>query len=300
MGTHSILLLALGLMLAGCDDSGGPSTVTTGARITTTTTGLDIDPDGYHVEVDGTDRGAILANDTVLTPLDPGSRTIALADLEPNCAVDEPRSRTVTIVAAEVVPIEFAVLCTATSGVIGVVILGNGVGAVYEAMVDGATRFPVGPADRAYLAGVPAGDHVVSLSAPANCSVGTDPQSVTVTVGTLVRDTAELSFSVRCPPGTLRVTAPTTGPIPAHQYSVWLCYDSYSCNYHFPARRLGSLAPNDTLIAEVDPGTYWLHLEDLVNCQVVVPNPRHGSNPRRDIAVGTGQLVTVSFPVVCS
>jgi hypothetical protein len=55
----------------------------TGVRITTTTTGLDLDTDGYRVEVDGIDqgvlpRGVLSSIVTVLTRLDPGSHTIAL------------------------------------------------------------------------------------------------------------------------------------------------------------------------------------------------------------------------------
>ena len=73
------------------------------------------------------------------TRLDPGSRTIALTGLTPNCTVDGPGSRTVTIVDAEVAPIEFAVACTATSGVIGVTIEASGesVGGEYQALLDG-------------------------------------------------------------------------------------------------------------------------------------------------------------------
>ncbi len=85
----------------------------TGARITVTTTGLDIDPDGYHVVVDGSDEGSVPANGTVLTQLDPGTRMLALTGLSPNCTILGAGSRSVTIVANEVAPIEFAVVCTA-------------------------------------------------------------------------------------------------------------------------------------------------------------------------------------------
>ena len=168
------------------------------ARVTTTTTGLDLDSDGYRLVVDGRDQGAIPTNGTVLTRLQPGSRAIGLTGLSPNCTLESTGSHIVTIADPEVAPIEFAVVCTATSGVIGVVLSGTGVGAVYEVMVDGETPFPVGPADRAYLGAVPAGDRVVSLSAPATCSVETADQSVTVTAGRLVRDTVEATFSVSC------------------------------------------------------------------------------------------------------
>jgi dipeptidyl aminopeptidase/acylaminoacyl peptidase len=85
----------------------------TGVSITTTTTGQNIDPDGYRVEVDGTDRGIVPSNGTVLIRLEPGSRTIALTSLAPNCEVEGAGPRSVTVVDNEVAPIEFAVVCTA-------------------------------------------------------------------------------------------------------------------------------------------------------------------------------------------
>ena len=179
----------------------------TGIRITTTTTGLDFDTDGYRVEVDSTDRGMVLSNDTVLTRLDPGSRTIGLTGLMPNCVVDGPGSRTVTIVEKEVVPVEFAMVCTATSGVIKVTLTGASTDTGYEARVDGASPILVGTGLPAYLSGISAGDHLVSLTAPANCSVQPNQQSVRVTAGSLIRDTVEASFSVTActGPGTIRV-----------------------------------------------------------------------------------------------
>ena len=111
-------------------------------RITTTTTGLDIDPDGYRVGWMAR-TGDPPSNGTVLTRLDPGSRTIALTGLAPNCRSTALSSHTVTIVDTEVTPVEFAVVCTATSGVIGVVVEASGtdVDGSYEAMVDGASVF---------------------------------------------------------------------------------------------------------------------------------------------------------------
>jgi WD40 repeat protein len=85
----------------------------TGVRITTTTTGLSIDPDGYRVEVDGADRGTLASNGTLFIRLEPGSRMIALTDLAPNCGIEGAGSRSVTVVDNEVAPIEFAVVCAA-------------------------------------------------------------------------------------------------------------------------------------------------------------------------------------------
>ena len=178
----------------------------TGVRITTATTGLDLDTDGYRVEVDGIERGEVSSNGTGLTRLDPGSRTIGLTGLTPNCAVDGPGSHTVTIGEAEVVPIEFAMVCTATSGVIKVVVTGN-TGIMYQGTVDGASPFQAGTGAPAYVGGITAGDHLVSLTAPATCSVRPNQQSVRVTAGRLIRDTVEVSFSATActGSGTIRV-----------------------------------------------------------------------------------------------
>jgi hypothetical protein len=174
--------------------------VATGAHVSVTTTGLDIDGDGYHITVDGRNREAIAANGVIVVALDPGRRTISLAGLTPNCSLGDPGLRTATIVAGEIVRVEFAVACTATSGVVGVVASTSGfvAGVLYQANVDGTVPFPVTPGAPAYLAGVSAGNHVISLGAPANCSVKTEPQAVTVTAGSLLRDTVEVTFSVTC------------------------------------------------------------------------------------------------------
>jgi hypothetical protein len=180
----------------------------TGVRITTTTTGLDFDPsDGYRLEVDGTDRGILPTAGTVLTRLDPGSRTIALTGLMPNCALDGSGSQTVTIVETEVVSIEFAIECTATSGVIRVVVTGGTTGIMYQATVDGASPFQVGSGGHVYVRGIAAGDHLVSITAPTNCPIRPNQQSVRVTAGNLIRDTVEVSFSATActGSGTIRV-----------------------------------------------------------------------------------------------
>jgi hypothetical protein len=270
----------------------------TGVRITTTTTGLDFDPsDGYRLDVDGTDRGILPTAGTVLTRLDPGSRTIALTGLAPNCTIDGLASYTVTIVDTEITPIEFVVVCTSTSGVIRVVVEASGtdVNGSYEAMIDGARSIFAGPSGPAYLTAVSAGDHVVSLVAPTNCSVETDPQSVTVTVGGLIRDTVEAAFSVTCAPrvpGRLHVTAPTTGPIPTAPYSVWIC--NWSC-FGYEMRFLGQLEPNGILVANPAPGRYGLFLRDVPARCRVRPGALTGS-----FTVPDSATTNIEFRVECS
>lgn len=110
----------------------------TGARITVTTTGVDLDPDGYRLMVDGTDRGSIPSNGTILTKLDPGSRTISLAGVASHCAIEGAAAHTATIVTAEVATIDFVVVCTGTAqlGIIWGKVLGEGVGCIRGAMVE--------------------------------------------------------------------------------------------------------------------------------------------------------------------
>lgn len=268
----------------------------TGVRITTTTTGLDIDVNGYRIAVDGTDRGPIPVNGTAVTRLDPGSRTIVLMSLTSNCMIDGPGSRTVTIVEGEVAPIEFAVGCTARTATIGVLLPQGVEEGGYAARLDGGTPFPVGPGRTVYVAGVTPGDHVVSLVAPAHCSVENDAQSVTVTAGGLVRDTVEVTFSVTCEPTRLRISAPTTGPIPEGNYSVWTCRVSWDFDCFDDPSFVGALAPNGVLVASASPHTgHRLELRDVPpNCRVQVPNPTNYLWP------AAGDTLDVEFPLACS
>jgi len=269
------------------------SCLATGARITTTSTGLDIDSNGFRIVVDGTDRGPIGTNDSVLTRINPGDRTIALTAVASNCTLEGSSLRTVAIVDREVASIEFEVVCKATTGVIKVSVEASGIDAEgsYLAMVDGAMESPLQPGSPAYIALVPPGDHVVSLQPPSNCSVEDDDQLASVSAGELTRDTVDLTFSVSCVlnSGTLRITAPTTGRVPAGQYSVWDCYYFY-CYY---PEFLGNLAPNDTLITRVIAGSHSLLLYDVpARCDV--------SYPPTPLTLLPGDTLDVEFQVRCS
>lgn len=280
--------------------SGGTTPVTftvscraTGVRVSVTTTGLDIDPDGYQVTVDGSDQAATRPNGTILIRLEPGSRSVALTGLMPNCTVNGLNSRTVIIADKAVAPAQFAVVCTATSGVIEVVMSGPVEGIPFEVTLDGATQFPLNSGGPEYMMGVPAGHHVVSASA-TGCSVETNPQSVTVTAGSLTRDTVRVSFSATCVrTGNLRITAPTTGPIPSQRYEVWTCSGS-NCFYDYDVHFVGKVTPNGVLFANHEPGTYhvWMYLP--VNCR-----PQFNSFDKQ-FTLLRGDTLNLELPVACS
>ena len=171
---------------------------------------------------------------------------------------------------------------------IGVIVSSGEVGFQFVATVDGETPLSVSPNAPRYL-GVPAGTHAVSLGAPNACSVETGPQSVTVTAGTLVRDTVEVTFSVTCVSG-FRITTRTTGPIPRNRYTAYLCSDSYCDNLPIFVVRV---RPNDTLLLQLDTGTYWVGL--TVNSHCVKEQ-----TPLNPIRFVRGTLVDVEFRVSCS
>ena len=79
-GTAWALLL---LVAAGCNDSTGPST---GAiRVTVTTTGAELDQNGYSLALDSAAGQAIPVNDTIsLAGLSAGSHHVLLSGLAVN------------------------------------------------------------------------------------------------------------------------------------------------------------------------------------------------------------------------
>jgi hypothetical protein len=269
------------------------SCLVTGARITTTTTGLDIDPDGFRIMVDGTDRGTVGSNHSVLTRLNPGNRTISLTAVASNCTLEGPSSRTVAVLDRQVASVEFELVCTAATGVIKVMVEATGVDieGASTATVNGDMSSFVQPGSPAYIGPVPPGDHVVALVPPSNCSIEDAEQPATVTAGELTRDTVEITFSVNCVlnTGTLRIAAPTTGNIPAGRYSVWECYDFY-CYF---VDLLGYVAPNDTLQVRAIAGSHSLLLYDVpARCDV--------SQPPTPLTLVPGDTLDVEFQVRCS
>jgi len=169
----------------------------TGARVSVSTTGLDLDTTGYAVEVDDVARDSLGTAGVFLLRLEPGDHTIALTGLAPNCTAEEP-SRSVTIVPKNAATIEFAVVCTAATGVIRLVVTGVGMDqeGSFRAIVDGRSRYIsyLIPNDIRVLPGA----HTVSVDPPDDCATNTPPQTVTVTAGELVRDTVGVSFAVTC------------------------------------------------------------------------------------------------------
>ena len=286
----------------------------TGVRITVTTTGLDTDA-GYWILVDGAGQSATHANDTVVVRLQPGRRTIALTDLDPNCMAADPSTRTVTVVDAQVVPLDFTVVCTAASGVVGILITVSGpvLYEAFQASVDGSPwSYGVGqdlllPGGPHYRTGVDAGEHVISLLGASHCSVITGSQTARVTVGRLVRDTVEVDFSVTCAlptgsVGTVRIS--TDGPMPASApYTVWFEGFGYWDYGGAGEVLLGALDSAGILVADMpasgssaDPYWYDFELRGVpADCTVKTAY----ANPNPGFMITRGDTLDLRFGVTC-
>jgi len=266
--------------------------VTGSLRIVTSTSGANLDPDGYTVSVDGVALANIGSNAVLtMTGLAPGSRAVTLTGAAPNCTIGQPNPRVVTVSAGATDTLAFAVACTSTTGFVrvtssttGTDIDNNG----YQLSLDGdyyySTR--IGLNDMVTLA-VTAGTHTIDLEDVAqNCTVsGSASRSVTVAVG----DTVPIAFAISCIPlGVVQVTMPTSGTDPDHDgYGIRLDGSGYGASFN--------LTPGLTLtVTGLLPNTYTLTVSGVaLNCDAATPNPHI-------VSVSSGVTTAVSIPVSCA
>src|SRR5437762_992503 len=93
----------------------GSSTPTTGTLdVSTTTTGANLDPDGYTVTVDGTNSVSIADNGSQsFANLASGSQSVALSGIAANCTVSGGTSQTANVPAGGSTAVTFQVSCVA-------------------------------------------------------------------------------------------------------------------------------------------------------------------------------------------
>jgi hypothetical protein len=165
-----------------------------GIRVTTTTTGVSFDPDGYSIFLDGAFQSNVGVNATVdLASAAPGAHTVLLQGLAVNCSVaNGPASRPVTLVEGEPAPVHYDVEC-----------VGIGQGALrvrnvttcsvppgsYTVTLDGTGQsMAVGGMVEFY--GVPFGTHQVTLAnVPTECAVdGGATKTISISSGSTLLD----------------------------------------------------------------------------------------------------------------
>jgi hypothetical protein len=186
------LLVAILVPLASCggggDTSGPPDPGT--IQITTTTSGAQLDADGYAIALDGTSAAAIDANATIrLDDISPGEHLVRISGLAVNCTL-APEHQTVSVAAGKTTAVVFQVTCLARTGGLEITTETTGAGLDpdgYILTLDGKNRFLIGINARVTFPDLTAGTHTVGLKdIVANCELqGESPRAVTVTGGTM-------------------------------------------------------------------------------------------------------------------
>jgi len=297
-GTYRLVASALGFQARSDQFEIKPPPPTTGdLTVTTSTTGTDLDPDGYTVTLDGSTNQSIGSNDAtgVTFPnLPAGSHSVALSGVASNCTVSGGTSHGVTIVAGQPNSTAFSVTCTPippTTGGLTVTTSTSGSDLDpdgYTVTVDAGNSQPIGPNSTGVtFTNLSAGNHPVVLSGVAsNCSVsGGTSHTVTVIAG----QTISHGFTVTCtaiPPttGDLVVTTTTSGAD--------LPPDGYTAIVDGAQRAIGTRG--SVTFPGLSAGTHTVGLSDLAsNCAVSGQNPRSANVP----AGGVGHA---DFAISCT
>lgn len=287
--------LLLGILAAiACNDPASPGNGE--VRITVAAVGLDPDPDGYVVTIDGASANTFSGPGSVRVEVEAGEHTFELGGLASNCLPTTAAAQTITVYPGKTTELAFGVRCTAITGIVEVTIQTTGLdldGDGYELSLDDGPAKSVLPSSFTLFAPVPGGSHTVSLTGTAsNCGLaGANPLEVNVEVGGLVRDVAHVTIFVSCTAvtGVIEVRAPTTGPdADADGYDVSL--DGGDSQ---------GLSPNGVIwLTGVTGGTHSVSISHLApNCLGVSSNPQEVS-----ITVGGAVRDTaqVSFAVNCT
>jgi hypothetical protein len=292
---HLLSLLLLGTFIAiGCNDPASPDSGV--VRITLAVTGLDPDPDGYVISVDGAPASTLPGSGSASLDLDTGEHTIALEDFAANCATTGPSSHTLTVFPNETTDLAFAITCTAVTGIIEVSITTTGPDPDtdgYQLTLDAGASKGVLPMSLMLFAQVPGGTHSVDLTGSApNCSpVGPNPVEVSVEVGGLVRHVAQVTISVSCTAmtGVIEVRAPTSG------------FDTDADGYDVSLDGGGAhgLPPNGVIwFTGVTGGTHSVSISHLApNCLGAGANPQEVTVEVGGVVRDTAQ---VTFAVNCT
>lgn len=288
----SCLISAATAIAIACGGENALDVPTTGTlELTTSTTGIEPDLDGYTVQIDAQPAEPIAPSGSLQkTGIEAGDHTILLGGVAANCTVAGANPRNVSVTAGETTPVPFHVICNATSGSLRVASSTTG-GAYdpdgYMITLDGSASQQLGVSAEVTLDLITPGAHSIGLSGVAdNCQVQeTNPRNVVVAAGSV----AVLAFSVRCvdpPPlsGTLRINISTTGPDQDE--------DGYAVAVDGGADQPIGLTATATL-ANIAAGDHPVQLSGITaNCTLA------GANPRT-VTVPSGGVVDVSFNVTC-
>jgi hypothetical protein len=289
-----VLLAAPVAAATGCGSATEPP-VTGQIEVTVTTSGPEPDSNGYQVQVDGSERRVLGADDsTVYEQVRPGSHGIELTGVADNCAVTEGAIRSVTVVAGVTEHAAFQIACLATATLriltqtMGVPLDHDG----YQIVIPGRAARAIGANESITMTGLRPGTLGLQLTglAPGCTVAGTLGRVVTLVAG----DTADVKFSVTCipplPEGSLVVTVRTqtvNAPTPS---GYTLTLDG--------GRTTAVAATQSVTLAHVSAGVHSLKLSGMPPWCIAGSGGFPGSNPVQ-VRVVAGAVATVTFGVLC-
>jgi hypothetical protein len=286
------LFLAAHIFWMGCAGSGdGTGLQDPALRIRTATSGVELDPNGYSVAIDGETGRPIGVNASLeIGSLEDGAHTIELLDVSPNCNVGGTHPRTVQTASGSTADVDFAVECLPLIGSVRIIASTTGSARDddgYVVVVNGEPR-QIAANGSLTFEEVTAGPGVAEiLGVAANCSAATKTYyDISVRGG----ETIDVTFAFECSspqPGTgsLQVAVATSGP-------------GTDPDGYLVAVDGGQATPIGTsasvLLTGLPVGTRTVALSGVAaNCAV------SGDNPRQAAVSGT-ELDLVAFAVICT
>jgi len=290
---RTLLLWAVPLTWLGCGgDGGGTDVVLPALSVTTSTQGVELDPDGYSLVIDATESQPVGVSATLIVErLPDGDHTLELAGLAENCSAQGANPRTISVRSGSTATTAFQVTCAATVGSIEVSTSTSGNGSDadgYTIIVDGADRGAIAGSATMGIGNLEPGSHSVGLTGLAgNCQVaGDNPRTISVSPS----QTTPVPFSISCvvpgpTMGSLQISTSTTGE---NQDP-----DGYTLTVDGGASQPIGLSSTLTL-TNISSGVRRVQLNGVApNCTVSGANPRNAT-------VNAGETAQVSFAISCS
>ena len=110
--------LLVSVTTCGGDDATGPNGGSGPGSVTVSvsTTGTDIDPNGYTAAVGGSTQNLTVDGSVTFSSVNAGSATVTLGDLAANCTASPGTSQTVTVPSGGTITATFTVTCVANVG----------------------------------------------------------------------------------------------------------------------------------------------------------------------------------------
>lgn len=273
------------VLAAACAEPGAPTLPE--LLVTVETTGTDLDPDGYALQI-GTTTVPIPVNGTVTVPATTGTLLVTVSGIAGNCGLDQPNPQTVEVPPSGTFPLTLHVTCSRIS--IQLVVATRTLGQDpdsdgYVVTVNGQLAVPIGiNAARTFDSLSSGAVSVTLLGVASHCTVSSpNPADVQLLPGTF----PVVSFTVTCAPITARlvVTTATTGQDP----------DPNGYRLAIDDHVLRSLADDTTLtIFGLPPGLHEVALRDIAShCTTT-------GQAADSLLFIAGQTTSARFDVTCA